>query len=165
MAAVLPLIVLLQYVAGGFVRHFGQAIPEHLGGALIVATLTLITAMLAVQAGVRELRPFAWGLFGAVMLQVVLGFGAWAGKFGMAAFGVVAVERGVLQVTLRTMHTAGGMTLLLAAVLLAAAVWKLRRAAADVLTAESRRDLTSADETERRAARPSHRLMSAGGVR
>jgi len=150
-AAALPVVVLLQYVAGGFVRHFGLAIPEHLGGALVVGILSLVTAMLAVQGENRELRPFAWGVFVAVMLQIVLGFGAWAGKFGLAALGIVAVERGVLQVTLRTMHTAGGMTLLLSAVLLAAAIWKLRR--------------STAETPERRlVARPSHRLMPAGGV-
>jgi cytochrome c oxidase assembly protein subunit 15 len=163
-SAVLPLFVLLQYVAGGFVRHFGLAIPEHLGGALIIAVLALATAMLAVQNGIRELRPFAWGVFAAVTLQIVLGFGAWAGKFGLAALGIVAVERGVLQVTLRTMHTAGGMTLLLAAVLLAAAIWKLRRATARDLASAIERDDISTDETQRLAARP-HRLMPAGGVR
>lgn len=164
-AAALPVVVFLQYVAGGFVRHFGLAIPEHLGGALVVAVLALTTSMLVVQGGVRELRPFAWGVFAAVLFQIVLGFGAWAGKFGLAAFGVVAVDRGVLQVTLRTMHTAGGMTLLLAAVLLAAAVWKLRRTTAGVLAQGNQPDLISADETKRSAGRRSHRLMSAGGVR
>jgi cytochrome c oxidase assembly protein subunit 15 len=163
-SAVLPVVVLLQYAAGGFVRHFGLAVPEHLGGALIVAVLALVTAMLSVQNGIRELRPFAWGVFATVMLQVVLGFGAWAGKFGLAALGVVAVERGVLQVTLRTMHTAGGMTLLLATVLLAAALWRLRSATAGEMATSRQPNLISKDETNRSAARP-HRLMPAGGVR
>lgn len=131
-AVLTPLVVLLQYLAGGFVRHFGTAIPEHLGGAAVVGVLSLVAAMLAVQSGIRELRPFAWGLFTAVIAQVLLGVGAWAGKFGMAAFGVVAVDRGPFQVTLRTLHTAGGMTLLMAAVLLAVAVMRLRRIARTV---------------------------------
>lgn len=126
-ALLTPAVILVQYVAGGFVRHFGTAIPEHLGGAAVVGVLSLVAAMLAVQSGIRELRPFAWGLFTAVIVQVLLGVGAWAGKFGMAAFGVVAVDRGPFQVTLRTLHTAGGMTLLMAAFLLAVAVLRLRR--------------------------------------
>jgi len=122
-----PFFILVQYLAGGFVRHFGMAIPEHLGGAEVVGVLSLVAAMLAVQSGVRGLRPFGWGLFAAVVVQILLGVGAWAGRFGMAAFGVVAVDRGPFQVTLRTLHTAGGMTLLTAAVLLAVAVVRLRR--------------------------------------
>jgi cytochrome c oxidase assembly protein subunit 15 len=164
LAAMTALCVLVQYVAGGFVRHFGLAIPEHLGGALIVAVLGLTAAMLTVQAGIRELRPFGWGLFVAVMLQIVLGFGAWAGKFGLAAVGIIAVERGVFQVTLRTLHTAGGMTLLLAAVLLTAAVWKLRStrrvAAADTFASRQ------AEADSRGAAEaPPHRLVPAGDLR
>ncbi len=124
----LPLLIFVQYLAGGFVRHFGTAIPEHLGGAALVGVLSLAAAMLTVQSDVRQLRPFGWGLFAAVTVQILLGVGAWAGKFGMAAFGIVAVDRGPFQVTLRTLHTAGGMTLLMAAFLLASAVMRLRRA-------------------------------------
>jgi heme a synthase len=124
-----PPVVAVQYVAGGLVRHFGTAVPEHLVGAAVVGVLSLMTAMLAVQSGIRELRPFGWGVFAAVIAQVLLGVGAWAGKFGLGALGVVAVERGGFQVALRTLHTAGGMTLLMAAVLLAAAVLRLRGAA------------------------------------
>lgn len=126
-ALLTPIVIVGQYVAGGFVRHFGIAIPEHLAGAAIVGGLSLATAMLTVQSGLRELRVFGWGLFATVFAQVLLGFGAWAGKFGLAALGIVAVERGMLQVSLRTLHTAGGMTLLMAAVLLGAAVLRLRR--------------------------------------
>lgn len=126
-AVITPAVVLLQYLVGGFVRHFGTAIPEHLGGAAVVGVLSLVAAMLTVQSGIRELRPYGWGLFVAVVVQVLLGVGAWAGKFGMAAFGIVAVDRGPFQVTLRTLHTAGGMTLLTATFLLAVAVVGLRR--------------------------------------
>ncbi len=165
LAFVTPVLVLLQYVAGGFVRHFGMAIPEHLGGALIVATVCLTTAMLAVQSGVRELRPFAWGVFVAVLVQIMLGFGAWAGKFGLAALGVVAVERGALQVTLRTLHTAGGMTLLLSAALLAAAAWRLRTAAAFIGSVDQPAAGRSETDSTRIAGAQPHRLMPAGGVR
>lgn len=127
-AVLTPVLIVVQYVAGGFVRHFGTAIPEHLGGAAVVGVVSLAAAMLAAQSGIRELRPFGWGLFATVVVQILLGVGAWAGKFGMAAFGVVVVDRGPFQVTLRTLHTAGGMTLLMAAVLLAAAVLRLRAA-------------------------------------
>lgn len=128
-ALITPFAISLQYVAGGFVRHFGLAIPEHLVGAALVGSLSLATAMLTVQSGLMRLRGFGWALFAAVIVQVLLGVGAWAGKFGMAALGVVTVERGLFQVTLRTLHTAGGMTLLMAAVLLGAAVLRLRSAA------------------------------------
>lgn len=127
-----PVVIAVQYVAGGFVRHFGLAIPEHLVGAAVVGVLSLATAMLTVQSGLRSLRAFGWGLFAAVIFQLLLGVGAWAGRFGMAAIGVVTVERGLFQVTLRTLHTAGGMTLLMSAMLLGAAVLRLR--SAEVLT-------------------------------
>lgn len=126
LAAFTTVAVAAQFVAGGFVRHFGLALTEHLAGAVVVGISALVTAMVTVQSGSRSLRPFGWGLFAMVLLQVLLGFGAWAGKFGLAALGIVAVERGVFQVTLRTLHTTGGLTLLMAAVLLMVAVFRLR---------------------------------------
>lgn len=122
----LPLLVVVQYIAGGLVRHFGMAIPEHLAGAAVIGILTVACAMGSLQSGLREVVPLAWSLFAAVALQLLLGIGAWAGKFGLAAFGVVAVQRGVLQVTVRTLHTAGGMLLLMVAAMLAVALVRAR---------------------------------------
>lgn len=152
--------VAVQFVAGGFVRHFGFALTEHLGGAVVVGVASLVTAMVTVQGGSRELRAFGWGVFTAVLFQVLLGFGAWAGKFGLAAFGIVAVERGPLQVTLRTLHTTGGMVLLMTAALLLAAVFRLRRFKTAAISGE---DMSSASSTS--LGRLSRGVAVAGGIR
>lgn len=128
-ASMLPLLVIMQYMLGGMIRHFGKTIPEHLGVAMFLAVISVACAMWVLQGGIRELVPYAWALFAAIALQLLLGIGAWAGKFGLAAFGIVAVERGVLQVTLRTLHTAGGMLLLIAAAMIALALIRARRLA------------------------------------
>lgn len=128
-ASILPVLVIMQYMLGGMIRHFGKTIPEHLGVAMFLAVVLVACAMWVLQGGIRELIPYAWALFAAVALQLLLGIGAWAGKFGLAAFGIVAVERGVLQVTLRTLHTAGGMLLLIAAAMMALALIRARRLA------------------------------------
>ncbi|MGC1276209.1 MAG: COX15/CtaA family protein [Planctomycetaceae bacterium] len=152
--------VAVQFVAGGFVRHFGLALTEHLVGAVVVGVVSLVTAMMTVQGDSRELRAFGWGVFAAVLIQVMLGFGAWAGKFGLAALGIVAVERGPFQVTLRTLHTTGGMVLLMAAVLLLVAVFQLRRSNAASVPIE---DMTSASSTP--LGRSSQGVAVAGGIR
>lgn len=160
-----PVVIFVQYVAGGFVRHYGTAIPEHLGGAAIVGILSLTAAMLTAQSGLRELRPYGWGLFAAVLLQVLLGFGAWAGKFGLAALGMVVVERGVVQVTLRTLHTAGGMTLLMAAVLLAAAVLRIRAASLTASRSDRAAPASSWNGHNHKAESGSRGVAVAGGFR
>src|SRR5690606_15901470 len=128
-----------------------------------VAVAALTLAMVAVQSGVRFLRPFAWGVFAAVLVQVLLGFGAWATKYGIGSLGIVAVERSAGQVILRSGHTIGGMLRMMAAVLLAAAVFRARFSP---WPASARLDLTPALAAwNNKDSQQTRGLVSTGGAR
>ena len=74
---------------------------------------------------VGQLRRFAWWLSLLVVLQVVLGLGAFATKYGYAPMNYVAVQRSTQQILLRTSHTLIGMLLLTTATLFALLVYRL----------------------------------------
>lgn len=113
-AAVVCLFV--QYVLGGFVRHRGTALYEHLGFAFVAALLALAAAMLAMAAGVRWFQAPALCLAGLTIVQLGLGAGAWITRFGFGDY--VAVYRSPLQISMRTGHVLTGMLLLATSVVL-----------------------------------------------
>jgi cytochrome c oxidase assembly protein subunit 15 len=108
--------VFLQFLLGGFVRHLGMALHEHLAGAILVTVLVLATTTLAHRSKVPLVKRAGWLMFGFLMLQVSLGLGAWVMKFGIAPTGYVAVVNSTPHVAFRTAHTVSGMLLLASAV-------------------------------------------------
>ena len=106
----------LQYALGGVVRHFGGALFEHLGGAVLVGLLAAAAGGAALAAGGPFLRWGGAAVLAALGGQLVLGMLAWATRFGVAAVGSVAVQHSPLQIVSRGGHTVFAMLLLSALV-------------------------------------------------
>lgn len=141
--------IFLQYLMGGFVRHLGLALHEHLGGAILVLVMVTSTTVVAHVSGIAAIRRAGWLMFGFLILQVLLGMGAWVMKFGFAPTGYVAIVNSMPHIGFRTAHTVSGMLLLASAVLLklktarCAAVQQHETASSDVMTSSlSARSLT-----------------------
>lgn len=122
-----PFILALQYVLGGFVRHLGTALHEHLGGAILAGLVGLAASV----GGARSPSPLVARLgrvFGVVLfVQIALGAGAWVTRFGFPMMGYVAVNGATSQALFRTGHAVTGMLLMMTAVLLAVSVKAVER--------------------------------------
>ena len=123
--------VFVQYVLGGFVRHRGTALYEHLGMAGVVACGVTALAYLVFAENVKWLKRPACCLVGLLLLQVGLGLATWVHKFGFEGLVDVVVQGSTLQVVLRTSHVLTGMGLLFTAVVIglraSRLVWCVRR--------------------------------------
>ena len=118
----LPAVLLIQGALGGWIRHLGGGLFEHVGFALIVFALAVAAVVLALRDGAAWLKANAWVLAFVLLLQVGLGAGAWITRFGWPASGYVAVQGAPWQVVTRTAHAVTGQLLLLASVTLAVRV-------------------------------------------
>ena len=122
LAWVYPVLVMVQYVFGGVIRHLGSMLHAHLIGAGLVflfGSCVVISSFKAVDRGVRR-RGILIGL--AVVGQICLGLGVWLTKFGFAPAGLVAVQHSLPQVIARSLHTVVGMVVVATAVSWAVAV-------------------------------------------
>lgn len=115
--------IFAQYVLGGLLRHRGMVLYEHLGFAFLVTGLAAFLVATVLVSGAAWLRWPAAILGLLVMMQLVLGAGAWVTKFGFDAY--VAVYGSTLQVWMRTAHVLTGMLLFMTSVVLALRVWRL----------------------------------------
>lgn len=122
----LPVVLLVQFVLGGLVRHQGQALHEHLGMGIIASLLVITAVALVIRSQITWLTRPAWGLLAFVVMQVSLGIGAWITKFGLASIGYVAVHESSPQVLFRSAHTVVGMLLLMTSVVLAVRFLRFR---------------------------------------
>jgi len=125
LAVAAPLVLAIQYLLGGTLRHLGMSLHEHIGLAVLAVLLIIAAAVGAFVSRVGQLRRFAWWLPLLTGLQVLLGLGAFATKFGYAPSGYVAVHHSIEQILLRTSHTLVGMLLLTTATLFALSVYRL----------------------------------------
>jgi cytochrome c oxidase assembly protein subunit 15 len=125
LAVAASLVLAIQYLLGGTLRHLGMSLHEHIGLAVLAFLLIIAASFGAFLSRVGQLRRFALWLPLLAGLQVLLGLGAFATKFGYAPSGYVAVYRSTEQVLLRTSHTIVGMLLLTAATLFALSVYRL----------------------------------------
>ena len=141
-----PLALFAQSVAGGFVRHLGSALYEHLAGAVFVTVLTLTTITTCWRSGHTWLRSAAIGLLIVLLVQLGLGAGAWVTRFGFPPTGYVAVQHAPEQIVLRSLHTVAAMFVLLLSVQLAARVLRLIRVG-DLRSAERRGQETLAERS------------------
>jgi cytochrome c oxidase assembly protein subunit 15 len=119
------IVVFIQYVLGGLLRHRGMALFEHLGFAFVAALMVIWLAMSAAASGVTWLRAPAAALALLTVAQLALGAGAWITKFGFG--GYVAVYGSPLQVVVRTSHVLCGMLLFVTAVVLTVRIARLYR--------------------------------------
>jgi cytochrome c oxidase assembly protein subunit 15 len=119
------LLILAQYVVGGTLRHFGMSLYEHIGLAVLVLMAVVAVSVAAVLSHAAWLRKPAWLMLGLVVVQILLGCGAFVGRFGFAPAGYVAVQDSKMQVFFCTAHTVTGLLLFGSAVVLAVSVFRL----------------------------------------
>ena len=125
LAWTLPAVLLVQSALGGWIRHLGGGLLEHVGFALVVLLLAACVIVLALRHGARWLKQNAWILAGVLLLQLGLGAAAWVTRFGWPDANYVAVQGAPLQIAMRTTHAVTGQLLLLASVTLAIRVLRL----------------------------------------
>jgi cytochrome c oxidase assembly protein subunit 15 len=109
-------VTFVQYLLGGLVRHRGTVLHEHLGFAFVVLICVALLFRAAYASRHRDLTRLADQLAGLVVLQLLLGAGAWVTKFGFGNY--VAVHGSAVQTAVRTSHVVVGMLLLMSAVVM-----------------------------------------------
>ncbi len=119
------LTVFVQSLLGGLVRHLGLALHEHLGGAILATVLSIALIVSSWRSGQAWLRSAAIGLLIVLLVQLVLGAGAWVTRFGFPTTGYVAVQQAPEQILFRTAHAVAAMFVLMMSVQLAARVLRL----------------------------------------
>lgn len=124
----LPVAVLSQYVLGGFFRHLGMMLHEHVAGAIVVSILALGVIFALMRSDLADLRRRGRWLGMALTAQLALGIGSWVTKLGLPALGWVATVNSLAQNVVCTLHTVGGMLLLATASAAAANLWLHARA-------------------------------------
>jgi cytochrome c oxidase assembly protein subunit 15 len=115
-AILLPLLLMVQFLLGGMIRHHGRSLHEHLGLGILAALAIIANTIIAGRTREPWLRNSARAVLAAGLVQVSLGIGAWITKFGLAAAGYVAVADSIVQVSTRSAHTVIGILLVMTAV-------------------------------------------------
>lgn len=108
----LPVAVLSQYVLGGFFRHLGRMLHEHVAGAVIVSLIALVVLSVLLRSDSLSLKRRGRWLLTALLIQVGLGMASWVTKLGFPAYGWVASVNSPAQNIACSLHTVGGMFLL-----------------------------------------------------
>ncbi len=109
LAAIYPTVCLVQYVLGGFIRHLGLMVHEHVAGAILVILGAVCVVWLSATSSNQRVRRCSAAVAIACLLQIVVGLAVWVSKFGFPSMGLVAVQHSMLQVVARTAHTVVGM--------------------------------------------------------
>jgi len=125
LALALPAVLLIQSALGGWIRHLGSGLFEHVGFALVALIVAVTTTVAALGHGSTWLKANARLLLAVVLGQLALGTMTWIARFGWPQTGYVAVQGAPLQVALRTGHAITGLLLFVAAVTLALRVARL----------------------------------------
>ena len=107
-----PFVVFGQYVLGGFFRHLGRMLHEHLAGAVIVTLLAAVLLFALLRSDLLSFRSRGKWLASALLLQIGLGLGSWVTKLGFPTLGWVASANSPAQNVVCSLHTVGGMFLL-----------------------------------------------------
>ena len=115
--------VFAQYVLGGLLRHEGRVLYEHVGFAFVTALAVVWLAISAAAAGNAWLRGPALAAALLVVLQLLLGAGAWVTKFGFGDH--VAVYGSLSQDVFRTSHVLCGALLFMTTVVLSLRIARL----------------------------------------
>lgn len=126
LAVATPLVVFGQSLLGGLVRHLGFALHEHLAGAILTTVLTVAVIIASWRSGQAWLRSASLGLLLVLLVQLVLGAGAWVTRFGFPPAGYVAVQQAPEQILFRTAHAVAAMFVLMMSLQLTARVLRLR---------------------------------------
>jgi len=108
----LPGVVLCQYILGGFFRHLGRMLHEHVAGAIVVSLIAIVVLSVLFRSDSEALKRRGKWLLSALLVQVGLGLGSWVTKLGFPALGWVATVNSPAQNITCSLHTVGGMFLL-----------------------------------------------------
>ena len=125
LAVMTPLVIFAQYLLGGFLRHLGSGLHEHLGFAVVVLLFVIMTAVAARRSGIAWLKRVAYFLLCLVLIQAALGGASWITKYGLTSIGYVAVQHSVAQIVVRTAHTVVGMLVFMTSVIYTLQVFRL----------------------------------------
>ena len=109
LAFVYPVLCLIQYVLGGFIRHLGLMVHEHVAGAILVVLGAVAAVWLSLASRNVRIGQASLAIAGACALQIAVGLAVWVSKFGLQELGWVAVQHSMFQVVARTAHTVAGM--------------------------------------------------------
>ena len=126
LAIVTPILLIAQYLLGGWLRHFGGGLYEHIGGAVIAWGCLIATSVLAMRSQIPWVKHGGRTLLILGTLQVLLGLGAFVVRFGFAPLGLVAEMQSVTQTVVRTMHAVIGMALLASSLVVLARCMRVR---------------------------------------
>ncbi len=126
--AITPVIILGQYLLGGALRHFHTMLDEHLAGAAIVTLSASLAAFALMRSQNGLLRLSGLMMVITLLLQLLLGGGAFVTTFGQKQIGYVAVEGALSQTVTCSMHTVFGMFLLSSSVVAATSLAVLHKA-------------------------------------
>jgi uncharacterized membrane protein len=124
LAVATPVVVFVQFLLGGMLRHLGLAVLEHVGFALMALAFVVTSVIVSRRQGTPYTARASWWMLGAALLQIGLGAAAWLHKFGFAPAGYVAVHGSPAHIVFRSAHTVGGMLLLMTAVVHAVRVYR-----------------------------------------
>ena len=119
LAVVVLVSVVIQYFLGGVLRHLGQgwAWMSHPWFALVPVVLSPVFVMVARRSGSNLLVRGANVLLGLVVCQALLGLATWYVRYGVPAWGVVAVPNSLEQIVVCSLHKVVGMLTLMTSVL------------------------------------------------
>lgn len=112
LGVLLPAVVLCQYVLGGFFRHLGRMLHEHVAGACVVTLIAIVVLSTLLRSDSASLKSRGRWLVSALLIQVGLGIGSWVTKLGFPTLGWVAKVNSPAQNITCSLHTVGGMFLL-----------------------------------------------------
>ena len=115
----------LQYILGGMLRHHGMGLNEHLGFGFLALFFCLTVMLFAVLSSIPWIRNAGVVLGFAIVGQFALGLMAFLVKFGFPSWGIQAVRGSMQEVYIRTFHMMGGVLVMAAAFLLLAKVIRL----------------------------------------
>lgn len=117
LAVVYPVVCLLQYTMGGFIRHLGTLLHEHVYGAVLVFVCGVCVVVASKRSGNPTLQRRGRYVGISMLLQVLLGVLVWRTKYGFPTLNMMAVQGSMMQVITRTVHTVVGMAVVTTAVL------------------------------------------------
>lgn len=129
---VLLVVLVAQYVMGGFLRHlreqveFAWAWMVHPWFALVVL-FTTVTFIFTVKGSESPyIRRCAVALIGLTVTQSLIGLATWYVKYGVPSLGVVAEQDSPAQIVICSLHKVVGMLTLISSVLAVFCCWAVK---------------------------------------
>jgi putative Mn2+ efflux pump MntP len=117
LAIVYPAICFIQYTIGGFIRHLGTLLHEHVFGAILVFIFGVWVVVASFRSGNRTIKRRAVFVGLSMVLQVLIGVLVWRTKYGFPSLNMMAVQHSMMQIIARSIRTIVGMVVVTTAVL------------------------------------------------